>query len=82
MDILSRLSTRAVVVLALAGCGPAAADVAAGPGPTNYTVQPQPAPGSCHYRTAADGRPGSAGITASTAVQSVPRTVARVIVRC
>jgi hypothetical protein len=56
MDILSRLSTRAVVVLALAGCGPAAADVAAGPGPTNYTVQPQPAPGSCHYRTAADGQ--------------------------
>ncbi len=43
-------------MLALAGCGPAAADVAAGPGPTNYTVQPQPAPGSCHYRTAADGQ--------------------------
>jgi hypothetical protein len=47
MDILSRLSTRAVVVLALAGCGPVAADVAAGPGPTNYMVQPQRAPGSC-----------------------------------
>jgi hypothetical protein len=56
MDILSRLSTRAVVVLVLAGCGPAAADVAVGTAPTNYTVQPQPAPGSCHYRTAADGQ--------------------------
>ena len=43
-------------MLALAGCGSAAADVAAGPGPTNYTVQPQPAPGSCHYRAAADGQ--------------------------
>jgi hypothetical protein len=30
--------------------------MAAGPGPTNYTVQPQPAPGSCHYRAAADGQ--------------------------
>jgi hypothetical protein len=56
MHILSGLSSSAVVVLALACCGSAAADVAAGPGPTNYMVQPQPAPGSCHYRTAADGR--------------------------
>jgi hypothetical protein len=36
--------------------GTAVADVAVGPGPTYYTVQPQPAPGSCHYRTAADGQ--------------------------
>ena len=36
--------------------GEAAADVAFGPGPTNYTVQPQPAPGACHYRTAANGQ--------------------------
>jgi hypothetical protein len=36
--------------------GEAAADVAVGPGPTCYTVQPQPAPGACHYRTAADGQ--------------------------
>jgi hypothetical protein len=26
-----------------------------GPGPTNYTEQAQPAPGSCHYRSAASG---------------------------
>jgi hypothetical protein len=30
--------------------------VAVGPGPTNYTVQPQPAPGACHYRNAANGQ--------------------------
>ena len=35
--------------------GTALADVPVGPGPTNYTVQPQPAPGTCHYRTAANG---------------------------
>ncbi|MEV6768473.1 hypothetical protein AB0N05_07545 [Nocardia sp. NPDC051030] len=28
-----------------------------GPGPVEYTVQPQPAAGSCHYRKAADGQP-------------------------
>ncbi|WP_225728082.1 MULTISPECIES: hypothetical protein [unclassified Nocardia] len=28
-----------------------------GPGPTNYTHQAQPAPGSCHYRKASDGQP-------------------------
>ena len=43
-------------LLALSGSGIAAADVPVGPGPTDpYTVQPQPAPGSCHYRNAADG---------------------------
>ena len=26
-----------------------------GPGPTNYTEQPQPPAGTCHYRTAANG---------------------------
>ena len=46
----------AVVVLVLGGCGTAAADVPVGPGPTEYTVQPEPAPGTCHYRTAADGQ--------------------------
>jgi hypothetical protein len=30
--------------------------VPVGPGPTNYTLQPQPAPGTCHYRTAANGQ--------------------------
>jgi len=44
------------VVLACRGCGTASADVALGPGPTNYTVEPQPAPGSCHYQTAANGQ--------------------------
>ncbi len=28
-----------------------------GTGPTNYTVQPQPAAGSCHYRYTGDGQP-------------------------
>lgn len=31
--------------------------VPVGPGPTNYTVQRQPAPGSCHYRWTADKQP-------------------------
>lgn len=31
------------------------ADLPVGPGPTEYTVQAQPAPGTCHYRTAASG---------------------------
>jgi hypothetical protein len=43
-------------VLVFGGCATAAAQVPVGPGPTNYTVQPQPAPGSCHYRTAVDGQ--------------------------
>jgi hypothetical protein len=33
----------------------AGADVAVGPGPTQYAVQAQPAPGTCHYRQAASG---------------------------
>ena len=37
------------------GTTTSSADVATGPGPTDYAVQPQPAPGSCHYRAAADG---------------------------
>jgi hypothetical protein len=53
----SLFSTLVVTGLVLLVCdaGVAAADVAVGPGPTNYTEQPQPAPGTCHYRTAADG---------------------------
>lgn len=44
------------VALILAGSGIAAAEVPVGPGPADpYTVQPQPAPGSCHYRNAANG---------------------------
>ncbi len=36
--------------------GEAAADLAVGPGPTNYTAQSQPGPGTCHYRTANNGQ--------------------------
>jgi hypothetical protein len=43
-------------MLVLGACAPAAAQVPVGPGPTNYSVQPQPAPGTCHYRTATDGQ--------------------------
>jgi hypothetical protein len=52
------LSTLVVTGLVIALCdgGEAAGDVAVGPGPTYYTVQAQPAPGACHYRTAADGQ--------------------------
>jgi hypothetical protein len=46
----------AAAALVLGGCATATAEVPAGPGPTNYTQQPQPAPGTCHYRTAADGQ--------------------------
>jgi hypothetical protein len=43
------------LLMVCGGIGQAAADVAAGPGPTNYTEQQQPPPGTCHYRTAANG---------------------------
>lgn len=43
------------VVLILGASGIAVADVPAGPGPTNYTYQPQPPPGTCHWRTAGSG---------------------------
>jgi hypothetical protein len=42
--------------LLIGAAGTAVADVPVGPGPTYYTVQPQPAPGSCHYRTATDAQ--------------------------
>ena len=41
---LSSLAATGLVV-AFGNIGEAAADVAVGPGPTYYTVQPQPAPG-------------------------------------
>jgi hypothetical protein len=58
VNAISALSIFAVagLVMVLGDLGDAAADVAVGPGPTNYTVQPQPAPGACHYRTAANGQ--------------------------
>jgi hypothetical protein len=42
-------------VLVFGAVGTATADVLAGPGPTHYTEQAQPPPGTCHYRTAASG---------------------------
>jgi hypothetical protein len=53
--------------LLIGAVGTAVADVPVGPGPTNYSVQPQPAPGTCQYRTAANGQtllvadPGAVG---------------------
>jgi hypothetical protein len=59
---MSPMSLRALAVTAIApilvaplSTGISRADVPVGPGPSNYVVQPQPAPGSCHYRSAADG---------------------------
>jgi hypothetical protein len=49
-------SAAAGLVVIFSGCGSAAAQVPVGPGPTSYTVQPQPAPGTCHYRTSANGQ--------------------------
>jgi hypothetical protein len=43
------------LMLLFGDVGVAMADVPIGPGPTNYTEQPQPPPGTCHYRTAANG---------------------------
>lgn len=44
------------VALALGSSATAAAEIPVGPGPVDpYTVQSQPAPGSCHYRNAANG---------------------------
>lgn len=58
MNAISFLSTFAAsgLIIVFGNVGEAAADVAVGPGPTYYTVQPQPAPGACHYRTAANGQ--------------------------
>ncbi len=46
----------AIAVVFVGGAPVAVAEVPVGPGPTNYTVQPQPAPGTCRYRTAANGQ--------------------------
>jgi hypothetical protein len=43
------------LMLLFGDVGVALADIPIGPGPTNYTEQPQPPPGTCHYRTAANG---------------------------
>jgi hypothetical protein len=44
-----------LVVCAIGASACATADVAAGAGAGDYTVQAQPPAGSCHYRTASDG---------------------------
>jgi len=58
LKAIPALSIPALVAVAsaVAVAGTAAADVAVGPGPTNYTVQPQAAAGTCQYRSAADGQ--------------------------
>jgi hypothetical protein len=45
----------ATSVLLFGAAGSAVADIPVGSGPTNYTEQAQPPPGTCHYRTAANG---------------------------
>jgi hypothetical protein len=57
MKTISVLTALAVtgLVLVLGDVGEAAAEVPVGPGPTNYKVQPQPPPGTCHWRTADSG---------------------------
>jgi hypothetical protein len=72
------------LMLLLGDVGVARADVPIGPGPTNYTEQPQPAPGTCHYRTAANDQtlpdpnctPGaiSPKVTQDTLVTTICRT--------
>jgi hypothetical protein len=47
--------TVAGLALLIGAVGTAAADVPVGPGRTNYTEQPQPPPGTCHWRTAGNG---------------------------
>jgi hypothetical protein len=54
VPIASALAATGLTLL-FGDVGAAVADVPVGPGPTNYTVQPQPASGTCHYRTAANG---------------------------
>ena len=54
---LRTCGTAAVMVAAaVSGCSWAAADVAVGPGARDYTVQAQPAPGSCRYRATTSGQ--------------------------
>jgi hypothetical protein len=45
----------ATFALLFGAAGSAVADIPVGSGPTNYTEQAQPPPGSCHYRIADNG---------------------------
>lgn len=72
-----------VVVMNSPTPAPAAVVVtlAVGPGPTTYVVQPQPAPGSCQYRTAADGQtlPDPACTPGATNPKVTPDTLSQTI---
>ncbi len=53
------LTTTVVITVASSGLffgGIAVADVPVGPGPIEYSAQPQPVAGTCHYGIAADGQ--------------------------
>ncbi|MGE2818248.1 hypothetical protein ACQI5H_24375 [Mycobacterium heidelbergense] len=71
------------VVVVFGNPGEAAGDVAVGPGPTNYTVQPQPAPASCHYRSSANGEtlPDPICTPGATNPKAIPETVDTTICR-
>jgi hypothetical protein len=74
----------AVVVVGLLFAAPTArADVPVGPGPTQYAVQEQPAPGTCHYRAAADTEtlPDPACTPGATNPKVTPDTLATTICR-
>ena len=69
--------TTAAVGLGIVGsAGIAHADVGVGPGPTNYSEQPQPTPGSCHYRSADPAcTPGA--ISPKVTLQTLDTTICR-----
>jgi hypothetical protein len=58
VNTISVLRTLAVtgLIVVFGDVGVAMADVAVGPGPADYTAQPQPPPGTRHYRIAANGQ--------------------------
>ena len=81
---LDRLAAGIAVLVApaLALAAPAAADVPVGPGPTNYNVAAQPAPGSCHYR-ASNGQtlPDPACTPGAVSPKVTPDTLSTTICR-
>jgi hypothetical protein len=82
ISVLTTLAATGLALL-LGGIGEAAADVPVGPGPTNYTEQPQPAPGSCHYRTTTNGEilPDPNCTPGATSPKVTPDTLATTICR-
>ena len=73
----------ALVVCAVGTSACATADVAAGAGPGNYTVQAQPAAGSCNYHTASAGQvlPDAACTPGATNPQVTQANIADTICR-